>query len=302
MKHPFQTERFIGCDPVRWAHRLSVFEQFDIRALTARPMLAPGHVESSLTESIQAGQIVKAWRDEDDEDEDTDIWGDPIPSMRMEGDIAVIPIQGMIATGYPTFFRKFGVVDLDRVAEDVEEALANQNCRALAFDVDSPGGTLRALPEFAALVASSSKPAAARIEGLGCSAAYFAIAGCRIISAAPSAELVNIGVYQVNWDLTRAFEAFGYRVEVFKSGKYKAAGYPGTALSDDQKAEIQDTVDSLGKMFRDHVAQYRASADVANMQGQTFLGGRACELGFADDNSPNFAAFLQGFRAYLDAQ
>lgn len=272
MKHELGQQKIIGCDPEKWAARLEVVAQFPVKA---------------------------DWGD--DEDDETDIYGDPLPKMEMDEDIAIIPIQGMIATGLPSIFQKFGYVDLDDVAEDVDEAMADPNCRAIVLRMDSPGGTLRSLPEFAAMVSASNavKPIAARIDGLGCSAGYYAIAGAKMISAAPSSQLVNIGVFQSRLNVTKAFEAFGYRMEIFKSGKFKAAGHPGTDLSDDQRAEIQATVDELGAMFRNHVSASRPSADVENMQGQAFLGTKAMQLGFADDDAPTFAEFLGRFRSYL---
>lgn len=298
MNNELRQERFVACDIPRWVARLAFIGRQDPRMLLARPMIAKVkevEVESPL--AFRPTEVIRAdWQDDND---DTDVWGDPIPSMKMMGSVAVIPIKGIIATGYPSIYQKFGYCDLDKVACDLQKAMDDASCQAIALRVDSPGGTLRALPEFASMVAAANqkKLVAARIDGMGCSAAYYASAGAGCISCAPSASVVNIGVYQVNWDMTKAFEAFGYRVEVFKSGAYKAAGYPGTSLTDAQKTEIQDTVDSLGADFRAHVAANRPNADEANMQGQCFLGSKAVQLGFADDCTSTFAGFIAQLQA-----
>lgn len=327
MKTELPLARYIACDPARWSARLAVVEQFktgNLAKLLASPMLATVP-ELKRTQTILGGdgkpraivtypqaetvgpihhlETVQSFGDEDDEDGETDCYGDPLPQMRMEGDIAIIPIQGVIYTGLPSIFKKFGYVDLDDIAEDVENAMANQNCRAIVLDVDSPGGTLRSLPEFGSMIAgfasSGEKLIAARVQGLGCSAAYWAIAGCNYISAAPSAEMVNIGVYQPNTNYTKMFEMWGIKVEMFKSGDYKAAGYPGTDLTDAQRAEWQSSIDELGAMFRAHVSACRPDAEDDDMQGQCFFGTQAVQRGFADDNSPTFAAFLSSIKSYL---
>lgn len=306
MKHQLYQIKLIACDPGRWAAALGVIDQFDHRLFTERPML----VQPPGLDLLPAGPVIiraGASEDEnDDEDVETDVWGDPLPKMEMDDDIAIIPIQGLIATGLPTMYQKFGIADLGNVADDIAKADADPNCRAMVLAIDSPGGTLRSLPELAGAIANhrtlGQKPIAARIEGLGCSAAYYAAAGAGIISAAPSAQMVNIGVYRVSIDASKAYEAFGYRVEIIKSGKYKAAGYPGTSLSDDQRDDLQSQVDDLGAAFRAHVSANRPDASADDMEGQAFFGSKAMALGFADDDAPSFAEFMSRFRGYLDSK
>lgn len=302
MNHPLHLERYIAMRPERWFQKLTAIDEFKLPAQAfARPMIAPG--QEPVAGLLDASVVLRSM-DEDDDDE-TDIWGDPLPKMEMAGDTAVIPIKGMIATGYPSIYKRFGIVDLEDVAANVETAMADPNCKSLVLDVDSPGGTLGRLPEFASMVATLAstgpKKIGARVGQLCCSAAYYAVAGCNVISASTSSELVNIGVYQVNYDCTKAFEMFGYKVQVFKSGKYKAAGVPGTSLSDDQEAEIQASIEDLGAMFRAHVKACRPSADESNMQGQTFFGPKAVALGFADDDAPTMKEFLARFKAHANS-
>lgn len=300
MNHEFRKEKFIGCDPRYFEARLATLDAFPLSPLSLSKVK---YSESEKPAEIESKGREISVRLLDDEDE-YDAWGDPLPQMQMAGSVACIPIKGIIATGYPSIYQKFGFCDLDVIAEQVQEALGNPGVKGIALMCDSPGGTLRALPEFAAMIAGASlvKPIAARVDGLGCSACYYAIAGASLISAAPSCEMVNIGVYQVNYDESKRYEAFGIGVEVFKSGKYKAAGYPGTSLSDAQKSEIQGTVDQLGADFRSHVSASRKGANPDDMQGQTFLGSEAVKLGFADDDSPTATTFLARFKTMLGVQ
>ncbi len=301
MNHEFRKEKFIGCDPRYFEARLATLDAAP-DGMFARVRIDEAQLAAWSAKEITSGKI--EFHKADDDEDETDVWGDPLPQMQLSGSVALIPIKGIIATGYPSIYQKFGFTDLDTIAGMVQDALANPAVKGIALLCDSPGGTLRALPEFAAMVAGANtiKPVAARVDGLGCSACYYAIAGAGVISAAPSCEMVNIGVYQVNYDQSKRYEAFGIGVEVFKSGKYKAAGYPGTSLTDAQKSEIQGTVDQLGADFRSHVAKFRTAADASNMQGQTFLGSEAVNLGFADDDAPTATAFLARFKTMLGVQ
>ena len=77
-------------------------------------------------------------------------------------------------------------------------------------------------------------------------------------------------------------KALGIVVNVFKSGKFKGAGVPGTSLSDDQAANIQQRVDSLAAVFKGFVSQHRIGIEDATMQGQTFMGYESGQVKLTD--------------------
>ena len=60
-------------------------------------------------------------------------------------------------------------------------------------------------------------------------------------------------------------------------------GFPGTSLSDEQRAELQAGVDAIFQMFKDDVAQGRDNISEDTMQGQTFMGATAVSAGLADE-------------------
>ena len=107
MKHEFRREKFIGCDPRYFEARLELLDE-----VATSHFLAPAKAD-----------------DDGDDDDETDWWGDPLPKMQMAGSVACIPIKGIIATGYPSIFQKFGYVDLDKVASQVQAALADPMCK-----------------------------------------------------------------------------------------------------------------------------------------------------------------------------
>jgi ClpP class serine protease len=61
----------------------------------------------------------------------------------------------------------------------------------------------------------------------------------------------------------------------------KGAGIPGTALSQEQRADIQRMVTKYADMFRAHVDEHRV-IDSSNLNGACFVGTDAEAAGFVD--------------------
>jgi len=118
---------------------------------------------------------------------------------------------------------------------------------------------------------------------MAASAEYWIASQANAVYATPSAQVGSIGVYLALLDYSRAAEVQGIKVELFKSGKHKGMGMPGTSLSDEQRDMLQSRVEALGVKFRAAVRTGRAR-DIADdaMQGQSFAVEAAVENGLID--------------------
>lgn len=220
-----------------------------------------------------------------DDGEECDRYGDALPKMIVDEDgIATVPVRGTIQTGLPSIAAAFGFVDTESIRENIDAALADTNVKAILLDFDSPGGFVSGTPELGAFIAeaASAKPVYSFTSGLCCSAAYWLAAPSRAIFATPSAEVGSIGVYVAHTDMSGLARAMGLVVNVFRSGKFKGAGVPGTSLSDEQSASIQQRIDSLAALFKGHVMQHRPGVADDSMHGQTFMGYEAGGAKLAD--------------------
>ena len=76
----------------------------------------------------------------------------------------------------------------------------------------------------------------------------------------------------------------GVKVDVIKNtgGTYKGMGYPGTALTDEQRAHLQERVDGIFSMFTDAVLAKKPKVAADSMRGQTFMGKAAKKAGLVD--------------------
>ncbi len=200
------------------------------------------------------------------------------PLLSIEDGVGMVSIQGpLIRRPDDIESWLFGAVDTEEVISAVVEAAGRSEVQSILLDIDSPGGTVNGTPELAEAVADASRQkfVYAFSGGLMCSAAYWVASQADAIYAAPSARIGSIGVIIPFLDKAEAMERAGMRMEVFASGKFKGIGFPGTSLTDEQRALLQGEVEEIFADFKTAVlARGRKIPDEA-MEGQTFSARQA---------------------------
>jgi len=198
--------------------------------------------------------------------------------------VAIVSISGIIDHDASALDEMFGSVDVDGLRAIVGSAVEDTTINAIVLDFDSPGGIVTGVPEAAAFIAEASKekPIVAYTDSMCCSAAYWLASGAGAILCSPSAEVGSIGVYLPVLDLSAYYAAQGVAVDLIKSGDLKAAGYPGTKMTDEQRADLQAGVNDIHAMFIRSISASRNIAKEA-LRGQSMMGERALENGLVDD-------------------
>jgi protease-4 len=221
------------------------------------------------------------------------------PSPRqfaMAGDsVAVIPVDGVIGRKFSSSLYSSGVTSVDVLARLVDMAAQDDEVNAILMVYDSPGGTVQGVAECANAInrARAVKPVLAYADGQCCSAAYWLASQSCAVYAWAEACIGSIGVYSAFLDRSREMEMAGIKPVVFKSGDHKAMGFPGTSLTEKERAMIQARVDQIGVTFRETVNKGRAreiSMDV--MQGQSFTAQESLANGLVDSIT-DFATALK---------
>lgn len=162
--------------------------------------------------------------------------------------IARIPIRGTLMKSASSF----GGQSTVQMRRDIRQAAAEETVSGILLEIDSPGGTLAGTDDLASEVAAArrQKPVWAFIEDLGASAAYYVASQADMIFAnSPTAVVGSIGTVQVVYDYSAAAEQEGVKVLRFATGPLKGAGWPGTAVTEDQAAYFQALVDEGQKSF-----------------------------------------------------
>jgi signal peptide peptidase SppA len=203
--------------------------------------------------------------------------------VEMAEDVSIIEVGGVIGRKFSVMLNNCGVTSVDVLESIVTEAMNNPKVKGIFLDIDSPGGTVQGVPEAARVIAAAAavKPVVAWTGGMMCSAAYWLAAGCDAVFCTESADVGSIGVYSAFLDSSRAYEAAGYGIELFTTGKYKGMGIPGRPLTEEQKAIIQGDVDEIYDWFTGWVSSNR-NVDEALFEGQSVLGPAAAKAGLAD--------------------
>lgn len=218
--------------------------------------------------------------------------------------IATIRADGVISKGASAFEKScYGGVGPQDITASLGVAMDDNRVRGIVLAMTSPGGTVGGVPEAAEYISqiqeANDKPVFAFADDLCCSAAYWMASGAGAIYTTRVGNIGSIGVYMPWMDQTARAAFEGVRVQMIKDGKFKGEGYPGTPLTREQEDLLQARVNAIGKMFRDHVSAHRPSIAREDMEGQSYMGSDAVDLGFADDVADSVAAVKADLKSYL---
>lgn len=241
-----------------------------------QPILIEPIKAKSYIERVESIQINSGMKASDMSDILSMLFGEA-PKMEIQGDIAFIPIKGVIGSSLSSVEKMMGAVDIDDVKGWLKAAEEDDNVKRIVLEVDSVGGTVTGVPEVANLIKriGGKKHTMAYTEGDACSAAYWLASQCNEFYATPSATVGSVGVYVSMPDFTQAYANEGVRMEVIKAGKFKAAGVEGTSLSDEQRQHIQNDVNEIHEDFKNAVKCVRTEVEDDKMEGQCFSGKKA---------------------------
>ncbi len=174
------------------------------------------------------------------------------------------------------------------LSKRLQELVADPNVAQIVLDIDSPGGGVEGITEFANQLfqARKHKPIVAVANSLAASAAYWIASQASEIVVTPSGVVGSIGVIAIHQDLSKALEKQGIKPTLITAGKHKGEGNPFEPLSEEAEANIQKRVDDFFSMFVKDVARGRGvkASEVRSGFGQGGVVGaqEAVDLGMAD--------------------
>lgn len=204
---------------------------------------------------------------------------------RVNGQIAVIPVHGTLATFDDPWF---GISSMPRIGYALDVAMSSKDIKGVILHVDSPGGTVYGTPELANKISGyrGTKPLIAIADTEAASAAYWTASAADQLVVTTSGEVGSIGVLTIHQDLSQAMEQMGRKVEIISAGKYKVEGHPFAPLDKEARAEMQRSVDEIYGDFVKAVANHRnVTPDTVRKQfgeGRMVDAKRAVSVGMAD--------------------
>lgn len=279
-------------------------------AASVWPCLSDGllRLNSRLVKARSTGITLELKAEQDDKGNPTgvghttDIYGDALPKMEIVDGIAILPMCGVLMYRPDRFDRAFGACDSDQFRSDLIAAANDPAVKAIVIDCNSPGGSTSGIAEAADTLAdiqqANEKPVFGFMRECA-SAAYWILSGASGNFAPRSGLVGAIGAYCVVYDYSKWYQEMGIVAHVVKSGDLKGMGTPGTKITDDQLASLQEMVDTNGRMFRDHVKAHRPQVDAADMNGGFWHAEQAAEKGLIDGIAADLNAVIDMVRASL---
>lgn len=219
---------------------------------------------------------------------DPDYDGDTVPAKGYDiiHGLGVIPVSGTLVQKSGNLRPYCGMTGYDGIRANLSMALDDETVKAIALDIDSPGGEVAGCFDLVDAIykGRGQKPIWAILTECAYSAAYAIASSCDKIVVPRTGGTGSVGVISMHTEFSRMLDKSGVTVTLIKYGARKAEGNEVQPLSDEALARFQADVDKIGEMFVDTVARNRqlSAAKVRSTEAGTFLGADGVRVGFAD--------------------
>lgn len=199
-------------------------------------------------------------------------------SVTLRDGVAVVPVTGPIFRYANLMTEVSGATSIEMLAKDFTAALDAKDVSAIVLDINSPGGQVTGIAEFADMVRQSSKPVVAYVDGLAASAAYWIAAAAGSVVMSKNAMAGNVGAV-LSLDTRKS----GNRTEIVSS---QSPNKRPDVATDAGRAQLQAMVDAQAQVFIENVAAFRGKAPesvIADWNGgAVFIAADAVRIGMAD--------------------
>ncbi len=169
------------------------------------------------------------------------------------------------------------------VEAQLKKAEEDDTIKAAVLRVNSPGGSVAASQEIAALIKAFPKPLVISMGDMAASGGYYISAPAEGIVALPGTLTGSLGVITQVMDMEGLYEKLGIKMEFIKSGRHK--DMLSRELTSEERQLMQELSDEIYDQFITDVAAGRKLnkekvLDLAT--GQLYTGSQALELGLVD--------------------
>lgn len=198
--------------------------------------------------------------------------------------IAVIYANGDIVSGKG----QDDQVGSTRIAASLRKARLDSTIKAIVLRVNSPGGSALASDVIwrETVLAQRAKPLIVSMGDYAASGGYYISCAADTIVARPNTITGSIGVFGLLFNAKDMFKnKLGITFDGEKTGKYADIGDMSRAMSDEERAIIQEEVEKIYDTFITHVSEGRnisKSAVDSIGQGRVWTGSDAKKLGLVD--------------------
>ncbi|MFK3990964.1 signal peptide peptidase SppA [Psychrobacter sp. NPDC064578] len=198
--------------------------------------------------------------------------------------LAVVELQGVISSG--------DVANAYDVNEALTRAFENSNSKAVALDINSPGGSPVQSDEIWQTMMDlrkeyPDKKLYAVIGDMGASGAYYIASAADEIYVNPSSLVGSIGVIMPSYNIKGLMDKVGVEDRTITAGEYKDILSLSRPLTDYEEKHVEKVLDNTHKHFINAVKEGRGDRLKNPEQNKLFsglfwTGEQSIELGLAD--------------------
>ena len=198
--------------------------------------------------------------------------------------IAVIYAEGEIGGGEGDD----NSIGSDGMAATIREARLDDKIKAIVLRVNSPGGSALASDVIwrEVMLAKKAKPFIVSMGSVAASGGYYISCAADTIVAQPNTITGSIGVFGLMFNAQNMLKnKLGITVDTYKTSAYTDLGTVTRALTTNERAIIQQSVDQVYNTFTSRVAEGRKiRQDMVDSigQGRVWSGIDAKRLGLVD--------------------
>ena len=198
----------------------------------------------------------------------------------VSGSTAYIKVRGPLCKRWSFETWLLGGYPTPYLQHIFQKAEADSQVEQIMLLVDSPGGEVSGLSEFAQVVRECSKPVHAHISGHCTSGAYWLASQADRITGSKTSMVGSIGAFI---SFIKLKDSPLFEEVTFRSSKHKAPD----PESKEGKEDYQNLVDGIAELFEADVAEGRGvtveQVRASYGQGKVFLGTEAQDLGLIDE-------------------
>jgi ClpP class serine protease len=170
-------------------------------------------------------------------------------ATRIKGGVGSLFINGPIIPRSSFLSELFGLTSVESLSEEFQKLEANEKIKNILLVLDTPGGAVNGISDFAKLISASQKPITAYVLGMAASAGYWIASAANEIVSTDTGIVGSIGTV-----LSVTARKDGGRVNIVSNqSPRKNVG----ELTKANKKDLQALVDGLSDIFIEAVARNR---------------------------------------------
>ncbi|MCM1002075.1 S49 family peptidase [Wolbachia pipientis] len=205
-----------------------------------------------------------------------------------EKGIKVIPIHGILTKKSEAFDNVLGMTSYEKIREEIEEALIDEEVETIILDIDSPGGEVNGLFDLADFIYEARKSEKKKIVAIAnddaYSAAYAIASSAEKVFVSRASGVGSIGVIASYVDQSGFDEKQGVKYTTVFAGKRKNDLNPHEPITSESLESLQGEVNRLYEMFVQLIARNRnlSMERIKSTEAGLYFGEKAIEIGLAD--------------------